>query len=160
LLAAGSFNGYLGLFDLRHRIEPIASFRDLEENPSAVMQVQFSEDGWFMFSSSRKTNTILQWDLRTGSLFRRLSPRIHDSCQRLRFDLSDLHLLTGDSLGNLIRFDLKDGVGSVLLTESGPISCASIDPHNSLKVAISVGQRTFDPNPSDANCLMLLNLTT
>ncbi|CAG8776636.1 11218_t:CDS:2, partial [Acaulospora colombiana] len=80
------------------------------DSMGGVTQVQFSPDGYYLFSASRRDNNIRCWDIRNSgdvlySLFRQ-----GDTNQRLTFDIekSGRFLITGDQVGKILVYDLKN----------------------------------------------------
>ncbi|CAB4431407.1 unnamed protein product [Rhizophagus irregularis] len=151
LYAAGSYSQTIGLYDESNN--EMCSILQGTENESIgdIIQVQFSRDGKYLFSSSRKDNYIRCWDIRnTGNILYKLE-RNGNTNQRLSFDLDNTgsFLVTGSLDGKMIVYDLVnlDSKGSprkVLdrLAHDDAVSAMSIHPTLPL-IASCSGQRKF-----------------
>ncbi|PJF19666.1 hypothetical protein PSACC_00537 [Paramicrosporidium saccamoebae] len=146
VLAAGSFAGHIGVYDIRIGEDP-SQVMLLAGHSEGVTQVLF--DGWNVYSVARKEDRIWQWDLRTSSVVKHFGPRTSTTNQRLYFSLCGTRLMTGDQDGNLIAFDTSsEEAGSIEPTEITKVantvtSSVSTSAHHPDLVAITVGERSF-----------------
>ncbi len=130
LMAVGSFSGAVALLDARappsqgRAQESLVSLATLHDDdgagPRGITQVAFSPDGWQLYCVSRQRGEIVQWDLRTTRIARRLGPRPSRTCQRIAFDIAFLSsadegqvegkgqatLITGDQDGMISFYHL------------------------------------------------------
>ncbi|CAG8638688.1 10597_t:CDS:10, partial [Cetraspora pellucida] len=152
LYAAGSYSQSIGLYD-EYNNELLFLLRGtLNEPIGGITQVQFSPSGHYLFSTSRRNNSICCWDIRnSGEILYRLQ-RQGDTNQKLSFDIdySGRFLITGDQEGNIITYDLADpdddGVPRQVLKMVGhkdTVSAATFHPYSPL-IASCSGQRKFD----------------
>ncbi|GES93892.1 telomerase Cajal body protein 1-like [Rhizophagus clarus] len=151
LYAAGSYSQTIGLYDESNN--ELCCILQGTENESIgdTIQVQFSRDGKYLFSSSRKDNYIRCWDIRnTGEILFKLE-RNGNTNQRLSFDLdiTGSFLATGSLDGKMIVYDLvnlnsKGSPRKVLdrLAHDDAISAISFHPTFPL-IASCSGQRKF-----------------
>jgi WD40 repeat protein len=146
VLAAGSFAGHIGVYDIRIGADP-SQVMLLAGHSEGVTQVLF--DGWNVYSVARKEDQIWQWDLRTSSVVKHFGPRNSTTNQRLYFSLCGTRLVTGDQDGNLITFETSSGeAGSVEPTTITRVantvtSSATASVHHPDLVAITAGERFF-----------------
>ena len=125
-----------------------------------VTQVEFSDDGMSLFSSSRRSNAILQWDLRNLKLpSSSFCPGLssfetdNDTNQRIEFSLKDDYLYVGSREKCLMIYDWKksdmvariDGFNDVV---NGVTQCSLGE--KSL-IATSSGSRHFPSHESDTD---------
>ncbi|TPX69305.1 hypothetical protein SpCBS45565_g02562 [Spizellomyces sp. 'palustris'] len=106
MYAAGSFSKNVGLYDERN--DELLHLMKLGDG-GGITQVQFSMDGCYLFTASRKSDEIQCWDIRnTGEIIARYQ-RKGDTNQRINFDLdpSGRYLSTGDQDGHILIYDLK-----------------------------------------------------
>ncbi|RKO91204.1 WD40-repeat-containing domain protein, partial [Blyttiomyces helicus] len=104
MYAVGTFSGSVGLYDEKNN-ELLYLLTDLKMK--GVTQIEFSPDGRFLYSASRKSDQILCWDIRnTGAVISRFA-RDGDTNQRLGFSLdpSGQFLSTGDQKGQVLVYD-------------------------------------------------------
>ena len=121
-----------------------------------VTQVEFSQDGCFLFTTSRRSNAVLQWDLRRLSSSSSFCPGIasyatcNETNQRLGFELLEKHLWIGGQ-DKCIRIynttdaslvDVMDGFDDAV----NGISLQTVG--NRKLVATAVGSRRF-PSEQD-----------
>ncbi|KAI8053738.1 WD40-repeat-containing domain protein [Syncephalis plumigaleata] len=103
--AAGSFTGSIGIYSEQNQ----QLIYQLTGADVGVIQVKFTPDGNYLYSASRKSNSILAWDIRqTGTILHRLE-REYTTNQRMTFDI-DRHgnqLITGDQYGGVSLFDIQ-----------------------------------------------------
>ncbi|KAJ3012982.1 Telomerase Cajal body protein 1 [Thoreauomyces humboldtii] len=109
MYAAGSYAGSIGLYDERNDelLQQMKIPRD--GGGRGVTQVEFSRDGNFLYSASRKADAISCWDIRnTGDVVSTLA-RKGNTNQRLAFSLdpSGRYLSTGDENGDVLIYDLQ-----------------------------------------------------
>ncbi|XP_065680194.1 metacaspase-2 isoform X9 [Hydra vulgaris] len=99
--ALGSFSKTVGLYDC-NTDENICV---MHGHKGGVTQVQFTNDGCYLFSGGRKDNEILCWDMRsTVEPVFKLSREVNTN-QRIQFDIdrSDSYVFTGNT-NHLIGF--------------------------------------------------------
>ncbi|KAI9596103.1 hypothetical protein BDF19DRAFT_40987 [Syncephalis fuscata] len=111
LYAASSFTGTIGLYTEQDQ----QLIYTLAGSDAGITQVKFTPDGNYLYSTSRKQNAILGWDVRqTGSILHRLE-REHTTNQRLTFDIDPLghRLVTGDQNGGITIFDIQTKTSSI-----------------------------------------------
>lgn len=153
LLAAGSFAGTIGLYDLRMP-EDIARVLLLTGHTEGITQVTFSPDGWSLISAARKEDALTRWDLRSGSPALHYGPRKSVTSQRLYFTIDSQRetLLSGDHDGNLLEFDLSGSdVDDAVVREpiaatsiaNEAVSSVAVSPHHPNLIAATTGQRHF-----------------
>ncbi|KAI9021188.1 WD40-repeat-containing domain protein [Hyaloraphidium curvatum] len=129
LWAAGSYGRSIGLYDERRkgvlylltggqvdadrtrRPARTAGGRSASDRKTmgGVTQVQFSVDGWYLFSASRKDNLILCWDIRNSDeVLYALDRGSSDTNQRMAFDIdrAGQFLAAGNVDGQLAVFGL------------------------------------------------------
>jgi hypothetical protein len=156
LLAAGSFQGSVGIYDIRtsqpEQIMVLTGMRN------GITQLQFSTDGWSLFVSARKTNVIWQWDLRNGLISAKYGLRSSETNQRIYFNLEGERLYSGDQYGNLLTFDTlndhqnindddDDGVILPISTtklSNDILSNVITTPHHPDLLATANGERYFN----------------
>ncbi|CAG8718876.1 23691_t:CDS:10, partial [Cetraspora pellucida] len=145
LYAAGSYSQSIGLYD-EYNNELLFLLRGTLNEP--IGGVQFSPSGHYLFSTSRRNNSICCWDIRnSGEILYRLQRR-GDTNQKLSFDIdySGKFLITGDQEGNIITYDLADpdddGVPRQFIIVD-TVSAATFHPYSPL-IASCSGQRKFD----------------
>ncbi|KAJ3193593.1 hypothetical protein HK101_004564 [Irineochytrium annulatum] len=145
LFAVGTFNQNIGLYDS-------ASWEMayiLEGVRGGITQVQFSNDGKYLYSAARKANELLCWDVRnTGKVLFNMS-RTGMTNQRLYYDLhpGTDQLVTGDQNGNVLVYDLKpesdEATGCLSLSyniATAPVCAASFHPTLPM-IATASGER-------------------
>ncbi|ORY06980.1 WD40 repeat-like protein [Basidiobolus meristosporus CBS 931.73] len=151
LYAAGSYSKTVGLY-----AENDNKLLSLLKGPQGgLTQVQFSPDGRYLYSVSRKEDEIYCWDIRdTGEVLFTLK-RYGDTNQRISFDvdLSGRFLLTGDQNGMLSTYSVNPSSSQAELVLSLPahedlISAASFHPTLPLLLTCS-GQRKFQISEDD-----------
>ncbi|CAG8795918.1 6433_t:CDS:2, partial [Racocetra persica] len=145
LYAAGSYSQSIGLYD-ESNTELLFLLCGAQNEP--IGGVQFSPSGNYLFSTSRRNNSICCWDIRnSGEILYRLQRR-GDTNQKLSFDIdySGRFLITGDQEGNIIAYDLADlddgGVPHQFMIVDA-VSAATFHPYSPL-IASCSGQRKFD----------------
>ncbi|CAG8512173.1 15438_t:CDS:10 [Dentiscutata erythropus] len=140
LYAAGSYSQSIGLYDERNNELLFLLRGTLNEPIGGVTQVQFSPDGHYLFSTSRRNNSICCWDIRnSGEVLYRLQ-RQGDTNQRLSFDIDHYgrFLTTGDQVTN----PNDDGCPRLVLKMVGH-KATTFHPYSPL-IASCSGQRKFD----------------
>lgn len=168
LLACGSYNGEVGLYDLRSSSEFGSGLEHkLFLDSHGISQIEFSKDGLYMFVSVRRGQTIRVFDMRAAHAPMMELPRISRTNQKLAFDVShgdSRFLACGDSDGYLMLFDLNlppsvapadaDAGGGVPILDpivrrrvsNDAVSCVTIHPHFGSTVpllATCSGERHF-----------------
>ncbi|KAI8918189.1 WD40-repeat-containing domain protein [Powellomyces hirtus] len=105
MYAAGSYTGSIGLYDERND-ELLCQMRDTDGR--GITQVEFSRDGSYLFSASRKSDKLLAWDIRNTGDILATYPRLGNTNQRISFSLdpSGRYLSTGDQTGDVLIYDL------------------------------------------------------
>ena len=168
LLAVGSFAGTVGLYDLRMPEDAARVLLLAGPHREGVTQVAFAPDGWALVSAARKEETLISWDLRSGSPAYGYGPRPSRTNQRLYFaiDASRSVLLSGDQDGNLLQFPLRSVGEEGRLAEDAAhpqapiatakaandtVSSVSVTAHHPDLIAITAGQRHFGPLPADSD---------
>ncbi|CAG8528873.1 7927_t:CDS:10 [Funneliformis mosseae] len=151
LYAAGSYSQTIGLYDESNNELCCVLQGTKKELIGDVTQVQFSRDGKYLFSASRKDDFIRCWDIRnTGEILYKLQ-RNGNTNQRLSFDIdiAGSHLITGSLDGKIIVYDLvnlnaKGCPQKVLDMPAHGDAISAISIHPSLQLIASCsGQRKF-----------------
>lgn len=150
VLAAGSFSGSVGIYDMRSP-EPLNLL--LRSNiVGGVTQIAFdSTNGMDLFVGHRHSDRIAVWDLRMGEEASWHVPRPSHTNQRLYFSLGNGKLYSGtsDNPGDLMVFDLDACKSSTpKLIESfkahdDVISSVSCSPTDLSIIATCSGQRHY-----------------
>ncbi|CAI2175811.1 1769_t:CDS:10 [Funneliformis geosporum] len=151
LYAAGSYSQTIGLYDESNNELCCVLQGTKKEIIGDITQVQFSRDGKYLFSASRKDDFIRCWDIRnTGEILYKLQ-RSGNTNQRLSFDIdiAGSYLVTGSFDGKIIVYDLTNlnakGYPQKVLdmpAHEDAISAISIHPSFPL-IASCSGQRKF-----------------
>lgn len=132
VLAAGSFSGSVGIYDIRSP-EPLTLL--LRSNiAGGVTQVMFDQtSGMDLFVGHRHSDRIAVWDLRMGEEASWHVPRPSLTNQRLYFSLGNGNLYSGtsESLGDLVVFDLD------VCKSSDPKSYGSFKAHDDVISSVS-----------------------
>lgn len=155
VLAAGSFDGTTGVYDLRIASSPqfLKRLGRDEKSHLAVSQVKFSSDGWHVYIACRRDPWICKLDLRTGNVVSKFGPRPWKSNQRIYFDaviLTDGEeaLISGDQDGNILLF--REGLPILCVTGQfksigKPVSSVSLRSiENYRRLAFTTGERICD----------------
>lgn len=134
IAAVGTFNGCLGVVDLNN----LQLIFESTGKIGALQQIAFSEDGWSMYTYSRKAESILCWDLRNMSIRQEIPRPNMNTNQRLHFDVHSGMIGFGDTVGNVYIYSLNDGkciynanicdgtsISGVSLMDSDNIICSS-----------------------------------
>ena len=152
MYAVGTYRGCIGLYDERSN-ELLRIMHD-PHTRAGVSQVQFSADGNYLFSTSRKSNSIDCWDIRASESVLYSIHRPAFTQQRLYFDVSSdgNFVYSGDTDGNLLTFDCGTRETQLKRINSCSVSCVQIHPSLQV-VATCSGQRIVDPESDgmDAN---------
>ncbi|CAJ0651657.1 14200_t:CDS:10 [Entrophospora sp. SA101] len=152
LYAAGSYSQTIGLYDENNN-ELLYLFKGNKDDPfDGITQLQFSLDGKYLFSASRRDNYIRCWDIRnTGEVLYKLY-RKGETNQRILFDIDNSggFLVTGDQDGEIIFYDLANpdekNMTRLNLQMNGHkdlISTTTFHPYFPLLASCS-GQRRFE----------------
>ncbi|XP_065644497.1 uncharacterized protein LOC100205627 isoform X11 [Hydra vulgaris] len=161
--ALGSFSKTVGLYDC-NTDENICV---MHGHKGGITQVQFTNDGCYLFSGGRKDNELFCWDMRnTVEPVFKLSREVNTN-QRIQFDIdrSDSYVFTGNtthSIGfyNLHRIfeNLKDDecyFKPTRMFQAHEDAVNSVSLHPSLPLLVSTsGQRHFfvdDSSDSDSS---------
>ncbi|KAI8378254.1 WD40-repeat-containing domain protein [Choanephora cucurbitarum] len=122
--AAGSYSASIGIYDA-HNDKLSLKLTGIE---AGVTQVKFSKDGLYLFSASRHSDTILCWDIRDSANVLYELPRPGRTNQRIQFDLdpSGRYLITGDTQGNLLSYDITTGALEDIETKKRLVSSVSL----------------------------------
>ncbi|OBZ90666.1 Telomerase Cajal body protein 1 [Choanephora cucurbitarum] len=122
--AAGSYSASIGIYDA-HNDKLSLKLTGIE---AGVTQVKFSKDGLYLFSASRHSDTILCWDIRDSANVLYELPRPGRTNQRIQFDLdpSGKYLITGDTQGNLLSYDITTGALEDIETKKRLVSSVSL----------------------------------
>lgn len=128
LVAVGSFNGSLGLYDFSASDHASnGPLMLMKGSPKGITQVAFDMDGWSVWVARRHSEFIECWDLRTGlqDTSRSVGPRAGNTNQRLYFSISANNLLaTGNALdGSVILRPLSDDASIRSFKASEDIVC-------------------------------------
>lgn len=132
---------------------------------NGITQIEFSPDGWSLYTAARREDYIVRWDLRSPRMpltrFRQYGPRVAHTNQRIHFCLSSpsrtlsgdgqansdsgIRLYSGDQQGNIWCFDQQDDGHDVQLVGSSeaPVNCVSLS--GSSLLASSHGGRRSSP---------------
>lgn len=121
-----------------------------------VTQVEFSPEGSFLFTTSRRSNAVLQWDLRRLSSSSSFCPGIasfatcNDTNQRLGFVLEDNHLWIGGQDKCIRIYNVTDrSLVDVMDGFDDAVNGISIQKVGNRKLmATAVGSRRF-PSEED-----------
>ena len=156
VLAAGSYGGRIGLFDLRE-YDPSSSLL-LYGHGTGVSQVRWSPCGRMLFSGGRRDGDVLCWDLRmtadqqdSSRLLCRF-PRDARTNQRVQIDVhrSGCYLLTGGRDGIARCYDIYGGTEAFALPAQGDAACGVAFHPSEDRVAVCTGQRHFTGEDGDA----------
>lgn len=124
---------------------------------SGVTQLEFDSAGQYLFSCSRRSNAVIQWDLRKLSISN-LCPGItsfeidNDTNQRVEFQLYKDQIWMGGMDGSVRNYDLSSGktltrIGGFRGAVNG-VSLATNATSKGAMLAVSTGTRHF-PLESD-----------
>lgn len=152
----GSFNGSIGVYDLRSvscNSDDYARASELFQahHPRGVSQVKFLSDGWSFLSSGRGEACLKRWDLRNLSQPSEqysLLPEYKSTNQRIYFDSESNgnSIFTGSSNHlKLFTEDIED------LKLSDVISSVSLNPSSPDLLAVSTGTRHFYSNSDSSD---------
>lgn len=159
VLAAGSFNGSIGIYDTRVPEDETCVL--LMKGDYGVTQVAFNElNGMELFSGHRQSDQILGWDLRTGQKTFKIGPR-ETKNQRINFTQANHFIYTGtSSRGDLLQFDLANPLSFSVVGSCDDVICGvSINPRNPDILATCSGQRHInEPHPTPDNSVRVWNL--
>lgn len=142
IAALGTFNdGGLGIMDLKSHQLIFESTGRL----GSVQQIAFSEDGWSMYTYSRRSERILCWDLRSMAIRSEILRPNMNTNQRLHFDLYSNDLIAfGDSIGNVYINSASNGesvynshicensISGVSFIDANTIVCCNGDRHSTM----------------------------
>lgn len=136
--------GMIGLYDERNN-EEFCLFSDPNikfGSYNGITQVQFSNSGKHLLSTSRNYDELLCWDIRnTGDIMHRFK-RPGSTNQRLYFDVFDDKVFTGDTDGMVSIYDISTGtLLKQFRSNNCPVSGCSISKGSLL--ATCSGQREF-----------------
>ncbi|XP_065644495.1 MATH and LRR domain-containing protein PFE0570w-like isoform X2 [Hydra vulgaris] len=161
--ALGSFSKTVGLYDC-NTDENICV---MHGHKGGITQVQFTNDGCYLFSGGRKDNEILCWDMRsTVEPVFKLSREVNTN-QRIQFDIdrSDSYVFTGNTSHSIGFYNLHDVFDNLnddeccfkptrmFQAHEDVVNAVSLHPSLPLLVSTS-GQRHFfvdDSSDSDSS---------
>ncbi|KAI8364078.1 WD40-repeat-containing domain protein [Blakeslea trispora] len=156
--AAGSYSASIGIYDA-HNDKLSLKLTGIR---SGLTQVKFSKDGMYLFSASRHSDYILCWDIRDSANILYELPRPGRTNQRIQFDLdpSGKYLLTGDTEGHLLSYDITTGALEDIETKRRLVSSEQL--HQDIIAGVSFnpvypviatcsGQRKFDVSFDDSD---------
>lgn len=134
VLAVGSWNSSLSLFDIERDCESICK---VVHHTGGITNLQFSLDGCYLISGSRKDNILHYWDVRDMTKPLYSMTRIADTNQRIYFSLSRQNnwLISGDTKGIVHLWKLNDT--NALIEKKFQLHhdcCNGISVHNQLYV--------------------------
>lgn len=160
MMAAGSFNGSMGVYDVTSGSliwfcdnglgdESINSAR-------GITQVQFTKDSKYVICGARNSSHICVWDIRHTGLPLCSLPRSALTNQRMWFDCSVSNkVVCGNDNGSINVYDLNDEIKDGLLSaresinlHSDVVSSAQILP-NEEHILSCCGQRSFFEDSED-----------
>ncbi len=158
VLAAGSFNGQIGIYDVRSSNSCVL----LINTEAAITQMCFDRNGLDLFAAHRQKDLITQWDLRSGDKADFDINRGGQTNQRLYFSMSTdgSTIMTGSSLeSEVIKYDLMEGTTTVMKTDhSDIISAISCHPTDTFIFASCSGQRHYDTDYAHDNSVRVYRL--
>ena len=115
-----------------------------------ITQLQLDDSGTMLYSASRRSNAILQWDLRMMRGVASFTTQ-NDTNQKLEFDLlpTDNCLFTGSTEGEVLLYDVSSKAQSGKIGPLDGGAANGVSCHNrSALVAVSSGSRQF-PSQDD-----------
>ncbi|XP_034194039.2 telomerase Cajal body protein 1 homolog isoform X2 [Osmia lignaria lignaria] len=145
LVAFGTYSKSIGLY----RDGPLCTFK----TGSGVTQIEFSSCGTKLFSTVRRSNEFLCWDLRNpGTVLYSLQGRQSDTNQRIQFNVSfdGKQIVSGGTNGYIAVWELPESTNCEDLSITYKIKlfhdCINgVSLHKSLPIiATSTGQRFCD----------------
>ncbi|CAF0876145.1 unnamed protein product [Adineta ricciae] len=142
MYAAGSYAKTIGIYgDMNGELIAV-----LHGHTGGITHIQFSADGNRLYSGARKDGMILCWDMRNLGETLVTFQREVNTNQRIYFDVdpSSMTLVTGNSNGRILGWDINDSSTPVLdfLAHNDCTNGISIHPKRPL-FATSSGQRRF-----------------
>ncbi|KAI9472107.1 MAG: WD40-repeat-containing domain protein [Benjaminiella poitrasii] len=149
--AAGSYSRSIGLYDDTNHDLCLKLMLDNNQG-SGVTQVKFSDDGLYLYSVSRQTNSVLCWDVRETENVLFELPRPGKTNQRIQLDVRSRFVVTGDTDGNVLVYDVTKGEGDKLVSRTRVhedlVSSVALNPVYPV-VATCSGQRKFQLETDD-----------
>jgi len=143
LYAAGSFNSKVGVYDLRHRNNPVAM---LTAHTGGITQVQFAPLGPLLVTGARREDALYCWDARRWSTpLHRLERRCRNN-QKVLFDIDWLgaHVYTGCQSGTVKVYEVQRSGALVaeFPTGAAAVNCVALHPRLPI-AATSSGERVL-----------------
>lgn len=145
VLAAGSFSGSIGIYDMRS-----ADLVMLLPGACGVTQLQFDRlDGMRLYSAHRHLGAIQSWDLRNAQTTSPLQ-RNDNTNQRIYFTTDGNRLFTGScTTGELLEYSEMQSDSLQVKVHEGlhgdRIGAVSLHPTDSSRLLTCSGQRHYDP---------------
>jgi WD40 repeat protein len=139
ILACGSFNGGIGLYD--QNMDPLCV---LWGHDGGITHMKWSPCGNYLYSGGRKDNFIRCWDIRNTQDVIMKMPRMCETNQRLHFDIDPYgnYLTSGNQQGDILIYDLSNNGKLLQQINLHSDSCSSVYFHPSQPyIATSSGQR-------------------
>lgn len=137
---------------------------------NGITQIEFSPDGWSLYTAARREDYIVRWDLRSPRMpltrYRQYGPRVAHTNQRIYFSLSSsrtlggrdgtvdsadhgLLLYSGDQQGNIWCFGQQNGhEGPLVCSSEAPVNCVSLSGSSSLMASSHGGRKVRSLGPS------------
>jgi len=144
MFAVGSYSNTVGIYS--ESDNSAICFLEDKEDGSGITHVQFSPNGNYLMSGSRKSSSICCWDIRnTGKILYRL-PRKASTNQRIYFDIESTgsFLVTGSQDNKIIVYDLNKPVEPIITLQSFQDAVNGVSFHPNMPyLASSSGQRQF-----------------
>ena len=148
--AVGSYTGTTCIYDEREPGE-LMRLIGAHQSSAGITQVQFSNDGKFLFTGARKSPFIYCWDIRNTRESIAQFERVSNNNQRIAFDLhpSGSYLVTGSQDFQAIVYNTKDcSVVARIKELPDAVNGVSIVPStSSFSVALCTGKRYFSLSP-------------
>lgn len=150
LFAAGSFNGYIGIYDIRSH-EGISYF--MSPSHSGVTHIALHPSEPYLYHMNRTANAWYTWDLRHLNYPLTEISVEAETNQRLGFSLSrdGRQILVGDKKGLVTLYNAKEMLPLVQFSHSSSSvsSCRFLD--SSSHILTTYGSREFDFDDQSEN---------
>eukprot|EP01023_Acetabularia_acetabulum_P060648 TRINITY_DN7290_c0_g1_i7.p1 TRINITY_DN7290_c0_g1~~TRINITY_DN7290_c0_g1_i7.p1 ORF type:complete len:423 (-),score=39.50 TRINITY_DN7290_c0_g1_i7:93-1361(-) len=147
IMAAGSYVGSIGLFDMRQSGEEL-QFVIERWHKGGITQLKFLRDGYYLISGARKDASMFCWDIRNiHSPLYQFQRDTDETNQRIQFDVESggRYLLSGSQNGKLNIYDLWNGecVYKQQFVDDVAVNGVSCHPSQPL-IALASGQRNYE----------------